>query len=305
MRGFDSGQLAAFAAVVEQGSFDGAASVLHLTQPGVSQRIKALERRAGQVLVRRTRPVAPTPAGRVVLRLARQEQLASAEALRELGLDEQRFAPLRVAMNSDSLATWALRPLVEVARERRVALDVVRADEHATAALLRGGEAAAAVTAGRDAPAGCVAVRLGVMRYVPVASPGFARQWFHEDARAGLARAPVVDFDHGDPLQRAFARRVLGRDAQPPRCYVPSTREYLDAIGLGLGWGLVPEQQLGGIGSDGAPGLSVVVPGEHADVELSWQRWSMPSSTLDALTESVRGAGRAALRPLEASSPRP
>ena len=40
-------QLAAFAAVVEQGSFDAAAALLHVTPSAISQRIKALEAQLG------------------------------------------------------------------------------------------------------------------------------------------------------------------------------------------------------------------------------------------------------------------
>ena len=53
----DGQQLAAFAAVIEHGSFDAAAERLHVTPSAVSQRIKALEQRVGQVLVRREKAV--------------------------------------------------------------------------------------------------------------------------------------------------------------------------------------------------------------------------------------------------------
>lgn len=44
-------QLAAFLAVLEEGSFEAAARRLSLTQSAISQRIKALEDRLGQVLI--------------------------------------------------------------------------------------------------------------------------------------------------------------------------------------------------------------------------------------------------------------
>ena len=44
-------QLAAFAAVLEEGSFEAAARRLCVTPSAVSQRIKALEDRLGQVLL--------------------------------------------------------------------------------------------------------------------------------------------------------------------------------------------------------------------------------------------------------------
>ena len=54
----DPDQLAALSAVVEFGSFDAAAEHLHVTPSAISQRIKALEQRVGQVLVLREKPCA-------------------------------------------------------------------------------------------------------------------------------------------------------------------------------------------------------------------------------------------------------
>ena len=73
-------QLAAtVAAVVDEGSFEAAARRLHITQSAVSQRIKAMEEQSGRVLVRRSKPIEPTEAGAVLLRLARQLELLTAE----------------------------------------------------------------------------------------------------------------------------------------------------------------------------------------------------------------------------------
>jgi DNA-binding transcriptional LysR family regulator len=60
----DTRQLAAFCAVVERGSFSRAAEVLGVTQPAVSQQVRALEKRLGaQLLDRSGRTVVPTDAG--------------------------------------------------------------------------------------------------------------------------------------------------------------------------------------------------------------------------------------------------
>ena len=58
------GELMAFVALHQAGTFTGAARVLHLSQAGFSARILRLERAVGQRLVDRTvRPAALTPAG--------------------------------------------------------------------------------------------------------------------------------------------------------------------------------------------------------------------------------------------------
>jgi LysR family transcriptional regulator, hydrogen peroxide-inducible genes activator len=61
-------QLEVLAAVVEAGSLTGAAARCHLSQPAITQQIKALEDEIGEaLLIRRARGVEPTAAGRTVL----------------------------------------------------------------------------------------------------------------------------------------------------------------------------------------------------------------------------------------------
>src|SRR5882757_10936989 len=72
-------QLEYFVAVVDEGSFTAAAQLLHVTQPGLSHQIQALERELGGPLLERLpRQVRLTPAGRTALPHARAS-LAHAE----------------------------------------------------------------------------------------------------------------------------------------------------------------------------------------------------------------------------------
>ena len=52
----DYAALAALAAVIREGSFERAASALHVTPSAVSQRIRSLEERVGCALVVREQP---------------------------------------------------------------------------------------------------------------------------------------------------------------------------------------------------------------------------------------------------------
>jgi DNA-binding transcriptional LysR family regulator len=75
-------QLEYFVAVVDEGSFTRAAEILHVTQPGLSHQIQALERELGGPLLERLpRGVRLTPAGRTALPHARAS-LAHAERAR-------------------------------------------------------------------------------------------------------------------------------------------------------------------------------------------------------------------------------
>ena len=290
----DPVQLTTFQAVIEQGSFDAAARVLHVTPSAVSQRIKALEQVVGQVLVRRARPCVPTGAGRPLVRLGGQMALLEDEALDAARGTLSGHARTRVAVvvNADSLAGWFLPALAAVPD---VAFELHTDDEGHTAELLRAGTVMAAVTTERAAVQGCRVQRLGAMRYLAVAAPGCHTTWFAgRDLAAAFASAPMLRFNRKDTLQHRFARTVTGRDVDPPTHFVPASASFTEAVRLGLGWGLVPEDVAR---SDiAAGGLVNLSPGQHLDVPLYWQYWRLESTALSALTAAVRAAAATALQ---------
>jgi LysR family transcriptional regulator (chromosome initiation inhibitor) len=236
----DPSQLAALDAAVSEGTFEAAARRLRITPSAVSQRIRALENSVGRVLLTRSKPTAATDSGRVLLRLARQLSVLTDDVARELGGeavgetgDPAVPAPaprIRVplAVNADSLATWLLPALAELAGA--MDFDFHREDESHTTALLRDGTVMAAVSAVAEPVQGCTSVGLGVMRYSPVASRGFVQRWFPELERGArrvsvesLRSAPVVVFDHRDELQHDYLRRRAA--AGEPRAEEPGADE--------------------------------------------------------------------------------
>ncbi len=69
---FETKQLKIFKTIVEVGSFTGAGETLGLSQPAISQHVRALEEAAGvPLLVRVGKSTRPTPAGDVLLHCAR------------------------------------------------------------------------------------------------------------------------------------------------------------------------------------------------------------------------------------------
>ncbi|MCD1143631.1 LysR family transcriptional regulator ArgP [Kocuria sp. LUK] len=295
--------LRALTAVVDEESFEAAADLLRISPSAVSQRIKALEASVGQVVVRRGSPCTPTDAGAVLLRTARQVQLLEAEARHALGLGAADRTVTPVAVNADSLATWFAPVLGEAAGWTDTVLDLRVEDQDHSSRLLRGGEVLAAVTSDPAPVGGCRVEPLGAMRYLPVAAPGLLRRWGAGPAAAtggaGLdwGRVPVLRFNGKDDLQLR-ALRALGLDRSPPAHTVPSSEAFLAAVRAGLGWGMVPELQLGAELADG----SLVLLAEHApeDVVLHWQTWTLASGRLDRLAAAVRDAARRRLRPAPA-----
>ncbi len=280
--------LRALAAVIDEGTFEAAADNLHISPSAVSQRIKALEKSAGQVVVRRAVPCTPTDAGAALLRLARQVQLLEAEAREALGSRTSPATSTPVAVNADSLATWFLALLTEAAAWTDTTLDLHVEDQDHSSQLLRQGDVLGAVTSDPSPVNGCRAVRLGAMRYVPAASPALRERFTGPDG-VDWAGMPVLQFNAKDSLQRAFlaSRGVAG---VPPMHVIPSSEAFAEAVRAGLGWGMVPELQVGPDFDDGT--LVLLDPQAHHDVVLYWQAWTLQSERLDRLTAAVRRAAR-------------
>ena len=284
----DLGQLRAFDATVRGGTLDAAARTLHVTPSAISQRLRALEIATGRILLVRTKPVQVTESGEAVLRLARQVDLLAADVARELGEDpsSKPVPTLPIAVNADSMATWVLPALASLAGD--LCFDLHREDQEHTSALLRSGTVMAAVTAEATPVPGCTSTRLGGMRYRPMATPAFTRRWFPTGPTPeALARAPVVVLDRKDDLQHRYLLDRAGPDAAPPVHYVPASADYVTAVTLGLGWGMVPDQQVHGAAAELVP-----LDGAALDVVLHWQQWKLRSPTLDRVREAVLEAAR-------------
>lgn len=273
-------QLRALAAVVEAGTFDRAAQALHVTPSAVSQRIRALESAAGSVLVLRSRPVTVTAAGESLLGLARQIDHLTADALGRVGTGREA---LPIAVNADSLATWVLPSVAGPAASSGIALEFHRADQDETVELLRSGTVVAAITSDPHPVPGCRSIPLGSMTYRPCASADFAATRFPDGPTStAWSTAPMVDFDRSDRLQQRILDQV-GVEAAPPRHQVPGSHDYVTAVRLGLGWGMVPDLQ-----RTGTDGLVVLDPSLAVPVDLHWQHWRLAGGSLTTIAEAIR-----------------
>ena len=295
-------QVRTLLAVVDEGTFDAAAAALHVTPPAVSQRVKALERRTGRVLLTRTKPVRPTESGQAVVRFARQVAQLERDTRASLGMSgEGEPFRLPVAVNADSLANWFLHALTRVPEHLGICFELRREDEFYTLELLREGVVMAAVTSSSVAISGCTVRRLGTMRYLPVAAPVFVERhlgdWPRTPLRDVLPDAPVLFFDRRDSLQDDFVREVTGGrcGAGARRHYVPTSDGFADAVTAGLGWGMVPDEQAVRQLRDGS--LVLLDPQHAVRVPLFWQQWRLDSPALAAAAEAVASAAAESLGP--------
>lgn len=282
---YDREHLATLLAVVEEGTLDAAARRLRITPSAVSQRLKAFEESVGRVLLVRTKPARPTEPGEALVRMARQLALLEHEADQALGTGSEGVTTIPIAVNADSMSTWILPALERVSRAHPTVFELHRDDQDHTAGWLAAGTVMGAVTSQREPVPGCTSTPLGRMTYRPRAAPAFAERWFPSapDA-ASLAVAPVVVFDAKDQLQAIYAKRVARRPVDPPRHLVPASADFALAVRLGLGWGMLPDEQ--------AEGTVLLDETRQVDVALHWQQWNLRSPLLDAVAAEVVATGR-------------
>lgn len=296
-------QLRALVAVVDEESFEAAARRLGITPSAVSQRIRTLETSTGRVLIQRGNPCTPTQAGQVLLRSARQIDLVMGETRQAMAAsggatgpgagegEDRHRAVLNVGVNADSLATWFPEVLTAAADWDDAVLRLRVDDQEHTPTMLTRGEVLGAVTTSTRQVSGCTVRPLGVMRYLPVAAPTLLER-YAVSGQVDLSRVPVVQFNAKDTLQDAVRTPEQVRSA--PWHQVPSSEGFSRAVRAGLGWGMLPERQIGAALDSGRLQL---IPGlAHQDVLLHWQVWHLESRHLQRLTDTIVEAARA-LRP--------
>lgn len=291
----------ALLAVIDTGSFDAAAALLHLTASAVSQRVSGLESELGLPLLVRAKPCRPTPDGQRLLQYLRRSRLLEDEytAARDGG-------PLSVslAVNNDILTTWLLPGLAQFLIDEAILLDIMLDDQDHTGELLAQGLVLAGVSSSSAPLRGCDVVALGVMRYRMLASPAFAGKWFPGGFKRDAARlAPSMAFNRKDQLQVNFLRKELGLSPGGYPChYVPTSEAFMQAIALGLGYGMLPEQQYADAVERGY--LHDLAPGKWTDVPLYWHSWRVQSPKMERLSKQVIAAARAAFAPAARAIPK-
>ncbi|MFK4874901.1 LysR family transcriptional regulator ArgP [Novosphingobium sp. ZW T3_23] len=288
--------LAAVAAVVREGSFERAAERLGVTPSAISQRIRALEEKLGSIVIVRGQPSVPTNLGRKLCAHVDQVQLLEADLAPALSFTASQPAAvtLKVAVNSDSIATWFPKAAAEFSKATGYLLEFIIEDEALTADRLRSGEVIAAVSADPGAVQGCRTIELGSLPYLAGCSPEFAHRYFPngvtEDA---LRRAPCLRYERRDGLQARWARETHGIELDAPMHWVPSTSGFLNFALTGMAWGMHPAMMAMPWIAKGQ--LVELTPATPLMVKLYWTVTRLHVSALRTFTDAVRKVARESL----------
>ena len=304
MSTFDPDALECLAAIVEEGGFERAAQRLSITQSAVSQRLRALESQVGTVLIVRSRPLKPTPAGQLMIKHAKMMRLLRADLekdLKELApsstggvRDDERIS---VAINADSIATWAL-PALSALAQGGLPIEIITDDQDFTHEWLREGQVLGCVTSLGQALRGCKMEALGGMDYVLVASAAYAREQCHQGLTAhNFHRYPFIAFNRKDHLQRLFITQAFGLPRVSLRqLFVPSSEGQVRAVQAGWGVSVLPELHVRDRLARGE--LVNLLPQHALRVTLYWHCWNLNSDVLESITQALRQASVKHLYPL-------
>ena len=293
MSTYDPAALECLAAIVEEGGFERAAQRLNVTQSAVSQRLRALEAHVGSVLIVRSRPLRPTSAGQLLLKHTKQLRLLRADLERDLqelapsapgsGREDERIS---IAINADSIATWALDAVHDLVRQR-LPLEIIADDQDFTQEWLRSGQVLGCVTTLKQAMRGCRMVPLGAMHYVAVASSSVAQKHLPNGLTAhNFREVPFLSFNRKDDMAAEFVARTFGlKRVALNHLFVPSTEGQLHAVKAGWAVGVLPELLV-------RPALAArdivdVSPGHTLPIQLYWHCWNLESEVLEALTQAL------------------
>jgi LysR family transcriptional regulator (chromosome initiation inhibitor) len=302
MSSFDPDALECLAAIVEEGGFERAAQRLSITQSAVSQRLRSLEAQVGTVLIVRSRPLKATAAGQLLLKHTKMMRLLRADLERDLkelapsstgsGREEERIS---VAINADSIASWALPALNTLARQG-LPIEIITDDQDFTHEWLREGQVLGCVTSLSQALRGCRMESLGLMDYVAVAEAGFAGLHMPKGLLAHqFAQTPFIAFNRKDDMQREFVAQAFGlKRVTLKQLFVPSSEGQVRAVLAGWGVSILPRLLVQPLIDSG---VLVNVMAHHVQpVALYWHCWNLNSDVLDSLSRALRSAAEQSLR---------
>ena len=305
MSAYDPAALECLAAIVEEGGFERAAQRLNVTQSAVSQRLRALEAQVGSVLIVRSRPLKPTGAGQLLLKHTKQLRLLRADLERDL----QELAPsapggsrederIAIAINADSIATWALDALHDLVCQR-LPFEIIVDDQDFTQEWLRSGQVLGCVTTLKQALRGCKMVPLGAMHYVAMASADYVREHLpHGLTPHNFRDVSFLSFNRKDDAAAEFVARAFGlKRVALNQLFVPGSEAQMRAVAAGWAVGVMPELMAREALADGS--LVNLLPGRSLPVQLYWHCWNLESAVLDALTAALTST---AARTLESPS---
>ncbi len=270
--------LVAFVAVVEHGTVHGAARSIGLSQSGVTQRIRALERQLDTTLFTRSRKgMRPTAEGEALLRYAQRVMELEGELRSSLqGQDAAREIRIQITGPSSIMRSRIIPAATRtLPANPNLTFTFELDDDQSGLEALKTGRSQLAVLARREVVNELDSRLLRPDRYVLVA----AASWAGRSVEEIVASERIVDFNSGDDAtHRYLQEHDLLHLALRERHLANSTDALASLVAQGHGYSVLAEAFVAPRIETGQ--LIEIHPGHHICFEfaLAWYpRHEMPS----------------------------
>ena len=242
----DLRRLEIFVRVAELGSFSRAAEALFLTQPTVSEHVRALEDELGvQLLDRLGRGAAPTPAGQLLLGYARKLLALASEAQQAVDQFQGRVSGELIVGGSSIPGEYVLPALIGAFRNKHpeIAVTLLIGDSRSVQEWVESGRVEIGVVGVRPTGRSLESRQLMADELVVVVAPDHPWAGRESISVADIRHEPLILRERGsgsrDTLERALTAVGLDFGAFRIVGEMGSTQAIKQAIRAGFGVSLI------------------------------------------------------------------
>lgn len=237
-----SQNLQAFRAIVQQNTVHGAAKQLNLTQTGVTQRIRSLERELGTTLFLRSRKgMQLTQEGQALLRYCMGAEDLEGQVLSQItGAGHEQ--PIYISIvGPTSVMTSRIVDLCFnlYADWSNLYLNFIINDAEDRLNVVRSGQAAFAIVPPEQVPNEMDSKMLKPEKYILVASS----KWKGRKLTDILENERVIDFDESDPTSTNYLKKYsLLSKLKKPRLFANNNTAIIKLFSQGVGFGTLTQE---------------------------------------------------------------
>jgi LysR family transcriptional regulator, chromosome initiation inhibitor len=239
-----SPELEAFVAIVKKGTVHGAAKEIGLTQTGVTQRVRSLERKVGNTLFTRSRKgMSLTQEGEALFIYCQKVLDIEGETLSSIqGSTAQNNVRIQIAGSSSIMRARVIPNTVKVIEQfKDLTFTYHITDDESPVRYLKSGECQLAVMSPIEVPNEMDAKRLEPEVYIMIGP----YEWKGRDIKDILKNERLVDFNYGDKVTLSFLKKYgLVHLAKKEGHYVNNTDALVSLITRGHGYSVLSKRFL-------------------------------------------------------------
>lgn len=235
-------KLDAFMAVVEAGTVHGAAKILGLTQTGITQRIRTIEKQLGTTLFTRSRTgMKLSHEGSALLRYCRNAQELEGQVIGEItGISKVTSVQLTLAGPTSIVSSRIIPSCLSIYKEHaNLTLHYRLNDEEDAAVLLKTGQVQLAILPPKNVTKEMDSKVLRPDKYVLVASS----TWKNRKTAEIIKNERMIDFYESDLTTINYLKSFgLYDKARPERIFANTNYALISLIKHGIGYGTLTQE---------------------------------------------------------------